>query len=166
MVISNHIEYTLDRVGPCFKYNLLYININSLLNKLCDLEILIEQHRKIGIVIHFIALTEVRLDDDTCIYFNIDGYNAFFCNKQMNSGGVALFCLDTMVCSPLMRMNISGVDILGVSVANVNISLLVVYKQPTVSSAIFLPIMDCILDKYHKCIIVGDLNVDLLKNNT
>lgn len=142
------------------------MNINSLLNKLSDLEILIELYQRKGITIHFIALTEVRLSDECSAFFNIDNYNAFYCNKQMNSGGVALFCHGSMSCSSLFQMNLSNVDILGVSILSLNLKIIVVYKQPTVNLSNFLPVIDCLLEKYRKCIIVGDLNIDLLKNNT
>lgn len=162
----NNIDYTLGRVGPCLKFNILYMNINSLLHKLNDLEIVIEGYKRNGNLIHFIALTEVRLDDQISSFFNIADYTAYYCNKQRDSGGVAIFCHNTMSCVPLFQINISNVDILGISVINLNIKIAVIYKQPTVLFSNFLPIIDCLLDKYHRCIFVGDLNIDLLRNNT
>lgn len=165
MAIHGNIDYTLDRVGPCLKYNILYMNINSLLNKLNDLEVVIEEHKGNGNLIHFIALTEVRLDDQSSEYYNIDDYTAFYCNKQRNSGGVALFCHNTMSCAPLFQMNVCGVDVLGISVFNLNIKIAVIYKQPTVLFSQMLPILECLLEKYHRCVMVGDMNIDLLRNN-
>jgi hypothetical protein len=83
-----------------------------------------------------------------------------------NKGTRALFCHRSMSCSPLFQMSISNVDIVGISVHNLNIKIIVIYKQPTVPFVNFLPILDFLLEKYRRCVIVGDLNIDLLKNNT
>lgn len=147
-------------------YNILYININSLLNKIDDLETCIEALSRNGKTIHFIALTEVRLDDDTSNFFGITNYTAFFCNKIKNSGGVALYCHESLSCSLVLKQSMLNVDLLCVHITSLNIKIAVIYKQPPVPNSILLPILDSLLDKYENCFVIGDLNIDLLSNNT
>lgn len=75
------------------KVNLLYLNINSILNKLDDLqihlhEILLKNKKK---TIHMIALTEVRLHDNITPYFNLPLYTSFYSTRSDGYGGCALF---------------------------------------------------------------------------
>jgi hypothetical protein len=165
MASYDNISYSFDRIGQHLKFNIIYLNINSLKNKLHEIELIIEKYKRRGIVLHFIALTEVRLDDDYSYYYNLSNYKSFFCNKVKNSGGVALYVRDSLSCSPVFHASIANVDMLCVSIASLNIKICVIYKQPTVSFASFLPIIDCFLEKYRNCILVGDINIDLLKPN-
>lgn len=144
---------------------MLYININSLLNKLHDVEILLDGYRKDGIFVHFLALTEVRLDDETSEFYGLPNYNSFFCNKQKSSGGVVIFAHESIQCTMLTQLSVMNVDMVCVTVSSLNFKLCVFYKQPTVPSFTFLSILESFLDKYNNCIIIGDANLDLLKNN-
>lgn len=80
------------------KFNLMYLNINSLYNKLDDLESAIAEFTRNDSkkTIHFIALTEVRLQEQQAKYFNLPHYTAFFCTRPDGYGGCALFVHDTL----------------------------------------------------------------------
>lgn len=60
-------------------FNILYLNIDSLLNKLDDLELEIYNIAKANRnkIIHAIALTEIRLHDRITQYFNLPHFSAF-----------------------------------------------------------------------------------------
>lgn len=161
---SISIQYSLGKIISDGKFNLLYININSLRNKLDDLEVFIDRLKNDGIIVHFIALTEVRLDDSITKFYGLPDYTPFFCNKQNNSGGVVLYCIDTLPCSLVTKISIDNVELLCVSIINLNIKICVVYKQPKVPPNIFIPILDTFMEKYNRCIIVGDFNFNLLKS--
>lgn len=157
------VNHSLNKISTTDGLNLLYININSLLNKLQDIELLLEGYRRDGITIHILALAEVRLDDATSEYYNIADYNSYFCNKERNSGGVALYCHNSINTSILTQLSVVNVDLLCVTVASLNIKLCVFYKQPTVPTSTFLSIIDSFLDEYRNCIVIGDANIDLLR---
>lgn len=76
--MANHfsIEYFNGKLVSNKKFNILYLNINSLLNKLNDIELLLDGCEREGILVHFLALTEVRLDDDSSEYFGIQNYKS------------------------------------------------------------------------------------------
>lgn len=160
-----HINHSINCTNAEFKFNIIYLNINSLLNKIDDIEIMIEDFKDKGILVHFIALTEVRLDDSVCQFYNLPNYNSFYCKKQKNSGGVALFCHQSLSCSPCFQISIANVEILCVSVMPLNIKICVLYKQPPVTFLNFYPIVESFLEKYHNCIIIGDFNIDIRKIN-
>lgn len=158
----NHFNYTLK----CDKqFNILYININSLRNKLEDLEHLIGNFSNDNITIHFLALCEVRIDDNECMFFNLPNYSAHFCCKQKNSGGVALFCHSSLPSVTVNRLSIVDIDFLCVRIVQLNLKICVIYKNPTVSMSVFLPIFDSILEKDNRCNIIGDFNINLLSND-
>lgn len=165
METHNNVSHSLNEFAVHLKYNIIYININSLRNKLCELELMIESYKSRGITVHFIALTEVRLDDAYSSYYNLSDYNVYFCNKQINSGGVALYCHKSLTSAPLFHASVSNVDLLCISVGSLNIRICVIYKQPTVPFANFFPIIDSFLERYRGCIVIGDFNIDLLKTN-
>lgn len=65
------------------KYNILYININGLTNKLDDLELIITEFnvKYPKKIVHFIALTETRLFDSQTLFFNLPQYTAYYCSR-------------------------------------------------------------------------------------
>lgn len=145
----NYFNYVLK----CDKqFNILYININFLRNKLNELEDFIGNFSKNNITIHFVALCEVRIDDDECMFFNIPNYSAFFCCKQKNSGGVALCCHSSLPCSIVNRVSIVDIDCLCVRVIQLNLTICVIYKNPTVPMSVFLPVFDSIMERVNHCI--------------
>lgn len=164
---SNNItlEHFSGKLVSNKKFNILYLNINSLLNKISDIELLIAECGRDGVLVHFLALTEVRLDDLTSNYYNLQDYNSYFCNKQRNSGGVVLYCHSSLSCTMQTQVSIMNVDLVCVSITTLDIKVCVFYKQPGVPASTFFSILDSFLDDYRNCIMVGDANIDLLKPN-
>lgn len=121
------------------KFNILYLNINSLLNKLHDIELLLAGCERDGILVHFLALTEVRLDDDTSVFYELPNYKSYFCNKQKNSGGVVVYVHESIKSTMLTKLSIMNVDLVCVSVCSLNFKLCIFYKQPNVPPLHLLP---------------------------
>lgn len=82
-------------------FNLLYLNINSLLNKLDDLELEIYNLTKNNKnkIIHAIALTEIRIHEHITQFFNIPHYTPFFCTRPDDHVGCALFVHESLTCN-------------------------------------------------------------------
>lgn len=78
------------------KFNLLYLNINSIKNKLDEVQIQVDQCPE---PIHFIAMTEVRIFEYENKFFNLTGYNAFYNNRIDGHGGVVLFVREDIQCN-------------------------------------------------------------------
>lgn len=116
------------------KYNILYLNINSIFNKLHDLEDIINELGNI----HIIALTEIRLLEEQNFGFNINGYKAYFNNRADGHGGVALFIHDSLISGVMLNDCVENIHRLVVRVYSLNINISVIYKQPKANPRTFI----------------------------
>lgn len=147
------------------QFNLMYWNINSLRNKLFDIEESVYQNsRKI---VHFIALTETRIFDNETEFFNISNYNAYFSNRNDGHGGAALYVhssLDSNLIASGVEFKINYVI---VNIPSIKTSIAVIYKKPTVSFDKFQTVLSKVLSLSNKIILIGDMNPNIqLDNNT
>lgn len=148
------------------KFNIIYLNINSLRNKLDELEELIHEtqnsNRKI---VHFICLTESRLNDEDTRYYNINGYTAFHCTRADGYGGTVLFVHESLSCNLLAKKSQSNIELILVNIVELSLNIIVVYKQPPVSSDILINLLIPLLENRGKSIVLGDFNINLLNDS-
>lgn len=144
--------------------NLMYWNINSIRNKLFDIEeIVIQKRAKTN---HFIALIETRISENETDLFNVPNYNAFFSSRSDEHGGAALYVHDSLD-SNLIASNVEfKTNYVIVNFPILKTSIAVVYKKPTVSTSKFILVLNKIFDHTNKIILIGDSNIDIqLQNN-
>lgn len=151
-------------------YNILYFNINSLLNKLDYLKDAIERfERNTGETVHFIALTETKLYKSETRDFKITYYKPFFKSSQDGYGGVALYVHRSLNCSEELSRSSYNVNMLLVRIPSLDINIGVMYKPPAVNNSTFNPILRSFLkycdENKRGTIIVGDMNIDLMQKN-
>lgn len=145
------------------KYNLLYLNINSLRNKLDELESIIDDIQNTnGKLIHFIALTETRINESDVPFYNLQNYNVFHCTRFDGYGGCALFVHDTLSCNLIEKKSLFNIELLNVNIVDIAASITVVYKQPAVSGDIFIQTLNSFTENRGKMIIIGDMNINVL----
>lgn len=143
--------------------NLLYYNIRSLLNKLEFIEQDIDRSRN---EVHFVALTETKLCKREHGEFSMRDYRDFH-TGQGRYGGVALYVhRDLKYCREIYKQNTYNVNMLIVSVPDLEINIGVIYKAPDVSMTDFYPILrrflrECTSHNKFGTIIVGDMNINL-----
>lgn len=151
-----------------FKYdqfNLIYWNINSIKNKLFDIEEIANQKK--NKLIHFIALTETRITDNDNDLFNIPNYRSFFSNRGDGYGGAALYIHESIDCNLIVSGVEHKVNYAVVNVPILKSSIAVVYKKPTVSMDKFLSVLNKVFDSASKIILIGDFNLNIqLSNNS
>lgn len=148
--------FTLD------KLNLLYLNINSIRNKIDEIEFIIAQNPKK--IIHFIALTEIRIPIENNKFFHIPNYNVYFNNRNCGDGGVALY-VHVSIQSTLSTTEChQNINYLSVNLNKLKFNVAVIYKKPTVTNNIFYEFMENKISKIKKTILIGDTNTDLLNN--
>ena len=120
-----------------------------------------------------IGLCETHLTDVTEKLYSLDGYDCFTTNVCSNKGGVCMFVrssLNVKLRNDLVMLK-DHIETIFIE-CTVNGEPLVigmVYHRPGTSSQLFLEDMDEILEKINsKCILMGDLNINLLDdtNNT
>lgn len=133
-----HLQYIGNRLSYS-KFNLLYLNINSLLNKLDDLEFTITElnNKNTRNIIHFIALTEIRLHDYQIPYFNIQSYTPYYCTRNDGYGGCALFVHSSLNSNLVESKSVHNIELLTVKINDLALNITVVYKQPLVNNDLF-----------------------------
>lgn len=160
-----NVKYYKNKYG-LGQFNLLYLNINSIRNKLTELEIqlqlILNETKKI---VHFVALTEIRILDYDKPYFNLPEYNSFFSTRLDGDGGCALFVHESIKCKLIYEHSSDNVNTLIVNIIDLNLNIAVVYKQPMVAFNTFESHIYRCLDTNIKTIIVGDMNINLLSNS-
>lgn len=154
------IKYFLDK-AKLSKYNILYLNINSINNKLDHLEDLISD---IG-NIHIIALTEIRIFMEQNVYFNLPNYNVFFNNRSDGEGGIALYIHNALSTRLILNVCDNNVHYLLVNIAELSINVALIYKQPSANHDILINCICSILGVHKRVILLGDMNTDLLRSN-
>lgn len=156
-----NIKYFKNKQGNG-KYNLLYININSLRYKLFELEAQIKLYNNNNTILHFIALTEVRIYDYETGFFNLPNYNVHFSTRSDGDGGCALFIHNSLNCELISADSTHNIDSVMVKIIDLNLFIIVIYKQPTVSFNLFSEIINRLVCTGNRMILVGDANIDLL----
>lgn len=145
------------------KFNILYLNINSIAHKLDELEIhihnIINGSNKI---IHCIALTEVRIHEYQTSFFNIPSYTSFFCTRNDGYGGCALFVHDSINAHLIDKQSIGNIEFLTVKLIELSSEIIVVYKQPAVSNEVFGDLFNKYISNKKFFIMLGDMNLNLL----
>lgn len=148
------------------KFNLMYLNVNSVRNKLNDLELeLFNLTKNKRQVIHFIALTETRINDYETPYINIQNYNSYHCTRIDGNGGCALFVHDSLSSNLSFKLSESNIELLAVHIFDIGINVMVIYKQPPVKGDIFIEALHSRIENNAKMIIIGDANLNLLNDN-
>lgn len=102
------------------------MNINSIRNKLEDLEYLIDQILNTnGKIIHFIAQTETKINESDVPYYNMNNYTVFHCTRSDGYGGCALFVRTCSLIEKKIKIEPS-------------LNITVVYEQPVVNGDTFI----------------------------
>lgn len=157
---SVKISYFLNKI-KLLKYNVLYININSINNKLHLLEDIIEDLGEI----HIIALTEIRIFSEQNKYFNLNNYNAYFNNRSDGEGGVALYIhksITSILSESVCEFNVHRLII---KLPELSINVAVLYKQPSANHEFLINCINSILGDRRRVILLGDMNADLLSKD-
>lgn len=152
------------------KLKLLHLNVRSLRNKLHLLESLLreENYKDTDVV----ALSETWIYDSETEFMNLPDYNSVFkCRENNRGGGLAVYVKNNISFKEIhhQRLNrISETEVLTIEIQNADpkIKITTIYKPPQADNNEFLQSLENLLvSGRHSHIVVGDTNIDLLKNN-
>lgn len=143
--------------------NILYMNINSIRNKIEEIEhyLAINNNK----IIHVIALTEIRILSECNKFFQLNNYNAYYNNRPSGDGGVAIFIHKTIQTCETANECIHNINFLCINMIDYGYNIAIIYKQPKTSNGIFLEYFNDKLAMLKKVIIIGDMNFDLLNED-
>lgn len=148
------------------KFNILYLNINSILHKLDEIEIHLHSILKdANKTIHCIALTEVRIHEHQTSFFNIPSYTSFYSTRNDGYGGCALFVHESNSAHLVERQSKNNIDCITVNLMELSTSIIIVYKQPAVNNDVLMEFLNVFTDNKKNFILLGDMNLNLLNNS-
>lgn len=120
--------------------------------------------------IKIIVLVETNITDDECSFYNIAGFNATFCNRKNKSGGgLVVYIRESFqfTCTPTNTISFESIQV------NIlmpeKMSLFAIYRPPHLNVNSFVKEMDNLirsLNRKTNALVVGDMNIDILKENT
>lgn len=127
----------------------------------------------IGRNFDIIGFCETRLNDEISALYHLSGYNAFFKNKTTKGGGVALYIAKYMkgVIRQDLSLQLSHIESLFIECTRTNKFLVgMIYRPPNASLHDFMLSLEQLLEHVTSeqtlpCYLMGDLNVNLLKQN-
>lgn len=146
------------------KFNLKYWNINSIRNKLFEIEN--EINTNCNKIIHFLALTETRLSRNETGFYNIPNYKAYYSCRDDGHGGAALFVHISLDSSLIESAVLYKINYVIVKIPALRASIAVLYKKPIVSNDKFFSVLAQIITKTNKVILIGDTNLNVQKQST
>lgn len=147
---------------------ILHLNIQSIRNKLDDLNIYIQNiHKEIGQKIHVIALSEIWIYENENKFYNLSGYSTFVSNRQVNkSGGCMIFTLDEIEAHELVNIEFEASNFLMISTKKFDLNIACIYRYGRADINNFIKLIENEILKHKNTKIVGDININLKNQDT
>lgn len=138
------------------------MNARSIKNKTDQIELILKSSK---LRIHIIIVSETWLRPGEEKFVNIPDYNACYVSRDKHGGGVGIF-IDKMIPFKMIKEHNSDLSMLTVNIVNVKLNVTVVYRPPDYKMNDFLQQYENFLESVSgsKNIVIGDFNLDLLKN--
>lgn len=143
--------------------NIIYLNIQSLRNKLYNLELLISSFE---CEIHVIVLSEIWLSQHENKFFNLPQYTAYFSNRADSYGGVAIFVKNKISSTFVFEEEYAKSNILVIKLIKQGINIVAVYRSHETNMYDFINKIDEYSSKYKQAIFLGDINLNILNYNS
>jgi hypothetical protein len=149
---------------------ILTINVRSLRGKFPEFLSMLSSFKS---NFTFIVLTEVWLDNDINVGFNIQGYNYVSCLRNDRGGGIIVYYIDSLQINIIEEM--TGIFdsheslLLSCHIPNYgDISLWSFYRPPHLSCNLFVTYLENNLTYIQgkKCVLTGDFNVDIINDRS
>lgn len=140
------------------KYNILYLNINSLRENLEELEFISKERPGI----FFIVLTGIKISQQQNATFNIHNYRAHFNNRGDGKAGVALYVHQSMISTEIINNYTENVHQLAVQIHSLGIKLGVIYTESETKKEIALQMYNEMIEKHRNLILFADIDIDLM----
>lgn len=149
------------------KFNILHLNIRSLRKHFNQLLVLINQSKS---QIDVIVLSEVNIKEDEVSCYNVNGYSTYSKTRESTRGGGLLIYVKSQVNFTMEDVNYLGMEVLHgiICLDQRKINLLSVYRPPQKNKILFIRHLELFIQRMRTCedlIIIGDMNIDLSKNN-
>ena len=151
------------QIDSQFTLSVVFLNINSLVNKLSSLEYLLGSFRQKA---HVIVLNETWLKAGEERFYGLTGYDAYHqprTSRDSRGGGIAIYTATELKCGQSFGESTDEIQFLGISLPTLNMKVITFYRPPPLANInSFYSLLDSYLESHKNSIILGDSNVNLL----
>lgn len=163
-----NVKYTKNINELCFKnknsLNLFCLNIRSIRNKYEEVVNLIELS---DYTIHVVILTEVQGYSNENKNYEISGYDLYASNRDTGRSGGVFIYVHSSIKSNCVHSNCNdNTDFVLVELLDYKLKIMGVYRQPISNTDSFMDYLEKLLQYNKNCIVMGDININLLRNMT
>lgn len=145
------------------KLFIMLLNIRSIRNKICELEIFIENLKERP---NIIIITESWLREDELKIFNLKNYSSIGnCRSINRGGGILILVENNLNHNIIINEQFNKSHLTMIKLYDINTKIAGIYRSPSTNSDQFVEILDDFLDKNDNLICFGDFNFDLLKSS-
>ena len=145
-------------------FRIYYHNIRSLNKKFEETELLIT-NMKIDLVI----LTETWITKGQKKFYNFNGYNSIYSCRQRQGGGLGIFIKNNLEYEILENYESEDTSYIIINLNEAKLNVFAIYRPPISNLNEFLNMLDQKINNLsinnNKCLIIGDLNINLLLQN-
>lgn len=146
-------------------FRIFYQNIRSLKNKIAEIEVIINNYKA-----NLVILSETWINDNQKGFYNINNYNSIYSCRKRQGGGLGLFLHDTFDYKIIDKYDSENHSCIIIKIVKLKLIVIAIYRPPSFNINEFLEFLDekinSVLAVDYKCIIIGDMNIDLLNKNT
>lgn len=145
-------------------FRTFYQNIRSLKNKIDEVELLINNYD-----CDLIILTETWINDNEKQYYNMNHYSSIYSCRKRQGGGLGLFLHNSFDYKIIDIYESENHSCIIIKIEKLELVVVATYRPPSFNINNFLQFLDEKIDKVvalnHKCMIIGDMNINLLNDN-
>lgn len=166
----NPISYNYNTDNNDNKVRILYLNTQSLKNKIDDIELMIFKYNPMIII-----LTETWLKQNEINYYNFNNFSSFHSVRDNNQstilqkgGGVSVLVSESVMGHIIFEYKNNFNNVMGINIPCLNINIFGIYisNNPLNNIPVFLEELDKIMEKFKNSYLIGDMNINLLNENT
>ena len=145
-------------------FRIFYHNIRSLKKKIDEVEILVK-----NLECDLVILSETWINETEKQYCNISNYNPTFSCRKRQGGGLGLFSHSSLDHQIIDNYESENHACIIMKIDKLKIIVIATYRPPSFSINDFLQFLDekisSVLILNYKCLIIGDMNINLLDKN-
>lgn len=139
--------------------NIFYVNVCRIQNKLDKIKLYLQQSKTIY---HVIVIVETWLLENELGMFELDNYTSYNSIRKDRAGaGVTIYVINSLASNINYEFSDTNNNFMIIYLRKINIKIIAVYNTHNIS---FLEKLEEILAINKNCVILGDMNLDLLKN--
>lgn len=142
--------------------HIVSINIHSIRNKIDQLQL--ELH-KLGHA-HVVVVSETWIQPGNEAIYNLDGFTSIHLTRSDGYGGLSVFIRNGVNFTPLMQKTLDDIHVVSIKLVSFKLTIHAIYRRPISNNMQpFLNLLDEISETDENCIIIGDTNINVIKQD-